>query len=74
MITDYQLIQTDDPHNLMAQVRHGLANGWQPYGDMLAIGMTASSPLGLLTQPKIMYLQVMVRAEDLIALAEAPTA
>jgi hypothetical protein len=51
-ITDYQIIKTTDAGQLAAQVRTGIAEGLQPYGELIIM---AVAPYIVYTQPMVRY-------------------
>lgn len=51
-ITDYQIIKTTDAGQLAAQVRAGIAQGLQPYGELIIM---AVAPYIVYTQPMVKY-------------------
>lgn len=51
-ITDYQIIKTTDAAELAKQVRAGIAQGLQPYGEL---SIMAIAPYIVYTQPMVRY-------------------
>lgn len=52
MITDYMIIRTTDAAEMAMQVRAGIAQGWQPYGEL---DIMQVAPYVTFTQPMAKY-------------------
>ncbi len=57
MITDYQLIKTEDLQDLVNNVNDNIAKGWQPFGSMTFVPTYADNS-------GKQYVQIMVKYKD----------